>query len=519
MPSPSRLPAPALAAVAVLAAALLASACRGERSAPGGAEQGSPGPSCGPGDVGAAAPPSPHLVASVQLGAFGDSSRAAALRDSLVRQGWVAYVHSARGDTGRAAGGAAPWRVRIAPTVSVDLAQRIAFNLRQLGREAVVVRDTVVSEMPTRAVVSVSAGSRGMTARVRWARSRDRCSLLVVHDPVAVENDPLPNVFVFVSEWGPIVLRRDSVWDVAPDPEWERIAFSRAYVVSAGGRDSLSAAEWQSLARRTGASVEAVRSAAFPTSGMALAYGVAQPAVLDVRRAGAGATDSAGPPAQDQTVEAPTYGAALAALPATGGQGTREGTREGTRAPGAGVRGETTQDDSASRPGGAGSGLVTEHTLPTLGGWRIGWSRDGRALALGGAPPATSDDAPSTEWQLVDPATGAALGASPRPAPLPAGDTLAAVRWREGPVLDVSVPVDLARRRGLTTSGYRIETRGGWIHLTAPGTRRGVASRVIGPGVALAATAHARFILALVPREGAQEYESPLELVVYQVDE
>ena len=38
-------------------------------------------------------------------------------------------------------------------------------------------------------------------------------------------------------------------------------------------------------------------------------------------------------------------------------------------------------------------------------------------------------------------------------------------------------------------------------------------------GVALAATAHARFILALVPREGAREYESPLEVVVYQVDE
>jgi len=86
-------------------------------------------------------------------------------------------------------------------------------------------------------------------------------------------------------------------------------------------------------------------------------------------------------------------------------------------------------------------------------------------------------------------------------------------------VLDVSVPVDLSRRRGLNTSGYRIETRGGWIHLTAPGTRRGATSRIIGPGVALAATAHARFILALVPSQGAQEFESPLELVVYEVGE
>jgi len=315
----------------------------------------------------------------------------------------------------------------------------------------------------------VSGNSQGMTARVRWVRSRDRCALLVVHDPTAIENDPLPNAFAFVSEWGPIVVRRDSVWDVAPDPAWERLAFSRAYVVSAGGRDSLSAAEWQLLARRSGMSVEDVRRAAFPTSGMAMAYGIARPAVLDVR-------------------------------------GARGDSADRRRA------------DGIASPAGAARDTV-ERLLPLLGGWRLGWTRDGRALAVGGAPRTTYDDAPSVEWQMVDPSTGATIGPSPGPAPLPAGDTLAAVRWREGPVLDISVPVDLSRRRGLSTAGYRIETRDGWIHLTAPGTRRGAASRIIGPGVALATTTHARFIVALVPREKAREFDAPLELVVYQVGE
>jgi len=39
----------------------------------------------------------------------------------------------------------------------------------------------------------------------------------------------------------------------------------------------------------------------------------------------------------------------------------------------------------------------------------------------------------------------------------------------------------------------------------------------VGPGIALAATATGRFILALAPRQKAGQYDHPLELVVYTV--
>jgi hypothetical protein len=391
-----------------------------------------------------------HAVTAVQLLASADSMRAATLRDSLIAQGWVAYVRG-----GADSAGAWRWRVRVAPSADARFARRIASALRAEGREASVVSDTTAHEAATDAVIPVSEGSAGMTARVRWARSPDRCALLVVYDPTAVENDPLPNVFVYVSDAGPVVVRQDSVWDVAPSPAWDRLAYSRAYVVSARGRDSVSPAEWRTVAGRTGADVATVRGAAFPSSGMNIAYGVAQPVVLDLLR--------------------PAPGSARA--------------------------------DSAAR-----------RALPTLGGWRVAWTRDGRGLALGAAPQSPRDDSPPREWRIVDPASGAAVGGAATAEP-PTADSLANVRWRDGPVLDVSAPVDVVRRRTLAGPGYRIESRGGWIRLTRAGAFRDGRPVVVGPGVALAATASGQFVAALAPRIEAKEFDAPVEVVIYQVRE
>ncbi|HET7458056.1 MAG TPA: hypothetical protein VFJ74_10400, partial [Gemmatimonadaceae bacterium] len=48
--------------------------------------------------------------------------------------------------------------------------------------------------------LAVNRGTHGMAARVRWKLSPDRCAVLVVEDPAGVENDPIPNGFLFAAE-------------------------------------------------------------------------------------------------------------------------------------------------------------------------------------------------------------------------------------------------------------------------------------------------------------------------------
>jgi hypothetical protein len=260
--------------------------------------------------------------------------------------------------------------------------------------------------------------------------------MLVVEDPVAVEAEAIPNGFIFASDAGPTMFQQDSVWDVTPSPDWTRIAYGKAYVLSAFEGEAVPEATWRRVAAAVKLPLDSVRRNAFMTSGMVPAYGFAQPVVTDV----SGAPSSA----------------------------------------------------SMSRSG---------RVLPIAGGWRIRWTKDGEQLAIGAKPERVQDDSPSPSWLAVHRETGAVRG--------PVDETaLDDIVWVDGPVIDISVAVDLGETRSLAIDKGTLESRGGWIRLNG---------RIVGPGLAVAATRSGRFIAALAPRPDAKEYEAPVEPVVYRV--
>lgn len=283
-------------------------------------------------------------------------------------------------------------------------------------------------------VVVVTQGQRGMIARARWALSPDGCALLAVEDWASIENEPFGDGVVLARE-GSGVVQKDGVWDAVPGPDWIRLAYGKAHRVSAGERDSLTSAQWDSLARAVGIPVADVRRGAFPASGMAIMVGLAQPGIVRLGCAGS--------------------------------------------------------------PG-------CDRVFPIAAGWRVGWSADGTTLAAAAAPsPMVSDDAEPTRWLALDPETGTPRGE------LPPEARLAPVRWTDGPTIDVSVSPDTIHAPRIAVDGGSVETADGVVRL---------GGRVVGPGIALAATRSGHYILALAPRPDAKEYEATHRLVVYALD-
>lgn len=312
---------------------LFAAACAGERAVPV-ADSASDSARAAdsvrarlPG--GATAPAIAH-----QLGAFADAGRALLLSDSLDAAGWISYVRPTE------AAGRTLHRVLVVGPQGSDATALTTTALRESGRATNVVADSAAPIGAARvAVIPVNRGAHGMAALVRWVRSPDGSTLLVTEDPAAVEAEPVPNGFVYASERGPRILQADSVWDVAPSPDWTRLATARA--IGVFGRepsDTLTDQRWRQLARAANVPVESARAHAFSLTGMSVGMGLARPLVVTL--------DSLPP----------------------GEQITRRAAMQ---------------------------------TIDMLGGWRMRWTKDGR-LAVGGPHRGSQDYSPSTTYTFVD---------------------------------------------------------------------------------------------------------------------
>jgi hypothetical protein len=154
--------------------------------------------------------------------------------------------------------------------------------------------------------------------------------------------------------------------------------------------------------------------------------------------------------------------------------------------------------------------------FPVARGWRVRWTTDGTTLALGNSPARATDTEPSQTWAALDPTTGALHGT------LPANVSLADVKMTGGPTLDRSLPIDMTQsppiriQRGTQT--FTILSNRGVITIADPPQVGSTgAQRVVGAGIALAATAGGRYIIALAPRSTAGANEMAIEPVVYTV--
>ena len=305
---------------------------------------------------------------------------------------------------------------------------------------------------PVVTVTPVNRGTHGMAERVWWAFSPDRKAVLVVADPSGVENEPVPNGFFFGDEARGFQTQMDSVWDVAPSPDWNWLGFGRAYGVVGGagtGTDLLT-----DVARRTSIDTATLRAGSFASSGMSMSRAVAQPGVIHI----------------------PTDPRQIAA------------------------------GDSAA-----------PKLFPVARGWRVRWTTDGTTLALGNSPARALDNEPSQTWAELDPVTGALHGT------LPANAKLADVKRTQGPTLDRSLPMDMSHsppiqiQRGNQT--FTIQSERGVITVAenTPGAAAKSGPRVVGAGIALAATAGGRYIIALAPRSRSDANEMAIEPVVYTV--
>jgi hypothetical protein len=150
-----------------------------------------------------------------------------------------------------------------------------------------------------------------------------------------------------------------------------------------------------------------------------------------------------------------------------------------------------------------------------LNGWRVRWTRGGDTLGVGAAPRSVQDDAPPTHWTLVRPRLWAlysdSLGATT--------DTGRFVRvsWVEGPTLELGAPLTATAGQAIAIAGGTIDVRGGSIRLTRRGRDGRPATRLVGPGLPLTATASGRFIVALVRRARGSGREMAARTVVYDV--
>ncbi len=374
-------------------------------------------------------------------GAYPDSAMARALLDSLTGHGWRGALSRVTTDS------LPPWRVVLEPGLSRNIAVLLADGLRASGLHATLGSDSATVVARAVEMHPTLVGDQGHFRRSRWALSPDRTTMVVVNDPAAIENEPLPDGLLIANERGRYLVREDSVWDVAVSADWKKLAFGKAYLVTSTTRDSVPASEWFRIGYYTQFAATVIRRNAFQASTMNVAYGFAQPVVV-----------------------------ALDSVP----------------------------------PSSAGRFGDEARRLPYPGGWRVRWVRNGEMLGVGSGPATVRDDAAPRRWLNVDPRNGLARGELASSA-VPASGA----NWTAGPVLDISIPLDRSPRSHAIEGGA-VDSRDGWIRIRGP-RAGGERARIVGPGIALAATRTGRYILALVPDSQAGENEVPFRVAVYEL--
>lgn len=199
----------------------------------------------------------------------------------------------------------------------------------------------------------VNRETRGMAARVRWMLAPDSSAMLVVEDPAGVENEAVPDGVLYATERTGRTWRMDSVWSVAPSPDWTRVAVGRAVVLGGGERQVVDPSRWVGAARSLAAiagpqpaiTAESLRAHSYAVSGMAVVEGAAATFVADVAR------------------------------------------------------------DERAAP---------VHFV-ALDGWRVRWSCDGHDVLVGERPDRVQDDAPAKTTRRVAVGGGSTTAAEPAP--------------------------------------------------------------------------------------------------------
>lgn len=143
-----------------------------------------------------------------------------------------------------------------------------------------------------KATFDVNRGTRGMASRLRWAIAVDSSAILVVDDPAGVENEAIPNGVLYATEVTGRVFRMDSVWSVAPDPTFRRLALGRAVVLGGGEAQRIPPERWNAAAVALRAiagdhpalTADSLRARSYPVSGMAVVEGAAATFIADVDR-------------------------------------------------------------------------------------------------------------------------------------------------------------------------------------------------------------------------------------------
>jgi hypothetical protein len=225
----------------------------------------------------------------IQLGSFTEQERAKALRDELEEEGWRPWI------TRATVQGAERWRVNVAPLYDgfkLGLARATADILHAHARDALLVEDSIPVLARTDSVdvfagwistTPVSQKQPFMIGQARWLLSPDSTAMIVLQHNTAVENEPLPNEFVYASnrdgQWGPF-----RSWDVTPSPDWRWLAWGKPFVMNPPReQDSVGVAQWEPVAALAGMDAEQVAAASFASSAMGYQRGFSQAVVVPLR--------------------------------------------------------------------------------------------------------------------------------------------------------------------------------------------------------------------------------------------